>query len=177
LNNRLLFALWALCVVACQAPASAATPTAPAAEWLSVELVDARSGEAFGLTDFAGKVVLVETMATWCPTCIRQGQAIEALHAQLGEPEDLVSISLNVDPNEDRELLKGYVEEFGFKWRFAVAPLEVTRALGNLYSAQYLNPPLAPMLLVDREGGVHLLDFGLKDVEDLRAFVEPFLEP
>ncbi len=169
--------LWALCLVACQAPTPATVPTAPAPEWLSVELHDARSGEGFVLTDFVGKVVLVETMATWCPTCIRQGQAIEALHAQLGEPEDLVSISLDVDPNEDRELLKGYVEEFGFEWRFAVAPLEVARALGNLYSAQYLNPPLAPMLLVDREGVVHLLDFGLKDVEDLRAFVEPFLEP
>ncbi len=142
-----------------------------------MDLVDARSGETFALEDFAGQVVLVETMATWCPTCIKQGLEIEALHTALGEPDDLVSISLDVDPNEDQELLKGYVDEFGFEWRFAISPLAVSRALGNLYSAQYLNPPLAPMLLVDREGGVHQIDFGLKDVETLRALVEPYLTP
>ena len=61
--------------------------------------------------------------------------------------------------------------------RFAVSPLAVSRALGNLYSAQYLNPPLAPMLLVDREGGVHQIDFGLKDAETLQALIEPYLTP
>ena len=172
-------AVAALALSGCQAPPSTAvvaSPT-PAPEWLSIELVDAVSDETFALSDFAGKVILVETMATWCPTCIRQGQEIQGLHALLGDPVDLVSVSLDVDLNEDQILLRDYVEEFGFEWRFAVAPLAVARALGNLYSAQYLNPPLSPMLIVDREGGVHQVDYGLKDVEILRALVEPYLEP
>lgn len=158
------------------APAPAPSET-PAPEWLSIDLVDARSGETFALSDFAGQVVLVETMATWCPTCIHQGQAVQVLHARLGDPDDLISVSLDVDVNEDQDLLKAYVEEFGFEWRFAVAPLAVARALGNLYSAQYLNPPLAPMLIVDRQGGIHPLDFGLKDAETLQTLLEPYLAP
>ncbi len=166
-------------LVGCQAPpASTPQPSTPsAAEWLSVNLVDARSGETFALDDFGGQVILVETMATWCPTCIRQAQEIAALHVALGNPQDLISVSLDVDLNEDQNLLSEYVDEFGFDWRFAVAPLEVARALGNLYSAEYLNPPLSPMLIVDRSGQVHTVDYGLKNAETLQALVEPYLEP
>lgn len=168
-----------IALVGCQAPpASIPAPSEPATpEWLSVDLVDARSGEAFALDDFDGQVVLVETMATWCPTCIRQAQEIEAMHTALGNPQDLVSVSLDVDLNEDQNLLSEYVDEFGFEWRFAVAPRAVARALGNLYSAEYLNPPLSPMLIVDRNGQVHTVDYGLKNAETLQALVEPYLSP
>lgn len=77
--------------------------------------------------------------------------------------------------NEDDASLKEYVEGYGFDWRYAVAPLEVARALGNLYSAEYLNPPLSPMLIIDRKGEVHLLDFGKKDAGTLQKILEPFL--
>ena len=49
------------------------------------------------------------------------------------------------------------------------------RALGNLYSAEYLNPPLSPMLVIDRDGNVHQLEYGLKDAETLQKIVEPYL--
>jgi len=44
-----------------------------------------------------------------------------------------------------------------------------------LYSAQYLNPPLSPMLIIDREGNVHELEYGKKNAETLRRIVEPYL--
>ena len=72
-------------------------------------------------------------------------------------------------------MLKEYITQYGFDWSFVVAPLLVERALGNLYSAEYLNPPLAPMLIIDRQGSVHTLPYGLKDNEMLRKAVEPYL--
>ena len=57
-----------------------------------------------------------------------------------------------------------------------MAPLLVARALGNLYSAQYLNPPLSPMLVIDRDGNVLGLPFGLKSAESLEGVVAPLLE-
>ena len=92
-------------------------------------------------------------------------------------PDDLVSVSLDVDLHEDQDTLKEYVEEYGFDWHFAVAPIEVARALGNLYSAQYLNPPLSPMLIIDRNGNVHQLEYGLKRAETLQENLEPHLTP
>ena len=66
---------------------------------------------------------------------------------------------------EDAALLKKYAETLGYDWHIAVAPLLVARALGNLYSAQYLNPPVSPMLVIDRNGQVLGLPFGLKSAE------------
>jgi cytochrome oxidase Cu insertion factor (SCO1/SenC/PrrC family) len=161
-------------------------PTEPIAEtpaetqaldlnWFDMELKDVRTGESFTMNDFAGKVVLLETMAIWCPNCAVQANEIRKLKKALGDPEDLVTVSLDVDFNEDEASLKEYVEGYGFDWRYAVAPLEVARALGNLYSAEYLNPPLSPMLIIDRKGEVRLLDFGKKDAETLQKILEPFL--
>lgn len=156
----------------------AATETAASEwDWFSVELTDAQTGQSFTMNDYAGKVVLVETMAIWCPTCARQASEVRNLHELLGHPDDLVSVSLDVDPHEDQASLKEYVEELGFEWHFAVAPLEVARALGNLYSAQYLNPPLSPMLIIDRDGQVHQLGYGKKSAETLQKIVEPYLMP
>ena len=147
-----------------------------APEWFSMELTDVQTGETFTMNDFTGQVVLLETMAMWCPNCVVQAHEVEKLHEQLGYPEDLISISLDVDLNEDESSLKEYVEGYGYGWRFAVAPIPVARALGTLYSAQYLNPPLSPMLVIDRDGNVHQLEYGKKDANLLREIIEPFLK-
>jgi peroxiredoxin len=163
---------------ACGFDADANTPVAEASttpEWFDMELVDAQTGETFTMNDYVGKVVLLETMAMWCPNCIVQANEIRNLHEALGNPEDLISVSLDVDVNEDSDSLKEYAQGYGFDWHFAVAPLEVARSLGNLYTAQYLNPPLAPMLIIDRNGSVHHLEYGIKDAETLQKAVEPYL--
>jgi thiol-disulfide isomerase/thioredoxin len=141
-----------------------------------VQMTDVATGKSFSINEFSGNVVLVETMATWCPTCLLQAAYVRNLHKLLDNRGDLVSVSLDEDLNEDAPLLKAYVQEYGFDWRFAVAPLVVNRALGNLYSAEFHNPPLSPMLLIDRAGIAHQLEFGLKDTESLLAIVEPYLD-
>jgi peroxiredoxin len=143
--------------------------------WFDIELIDVQTGKTLTTNDYAGKVVLLKTMAMWCPNCIVQAGAVRKLHEALGNPEDLISVSLDVDINEDSAALKEYAYGYGFEWHFAVAPLEVARALGNLYTAQYLNPPLSPMLIIDRDGNVHHLEYGMKDAETLQKIVEPYL--
>jgi cytochrome oxidase Cu insertion factor (SCO1/SenC/PrrC family) len=157
-------------------PQATVTPVNATPEWFNMELVDAQSGQTFTINEYAGKVILLETMAVWCPNCIIQGNEVRKLRTALGHPDDLISISLDVDFYEDQAALKEYVEEFGFDWHFAVAPLLVARALGNLYSAEYLNPPLSPMLIIDRDGSVYQLGYGKKDAETLQKIVEPFLQ-
>ncbi|MBN1303276.1 MAG: redoxin family protein [Anaerolineales bacterium] len=161
--------------VATQPPDPTSTPAVDKPEWFEYELTDVQTGQTFTMNDYAGKVVLLETMAMWCPNCIRQANEVRTLHELLGNPDDLISVSLDVDVNEDAAALKEYAWEYGFEWHFAIAPLEVARALGNLYSAQYLNPPLSPMLIIDRNGDVHHLEYGAKSAETLLEIVEPYL--
>jgi thiol-disulfide isomerase/thioredoxin len=143
--------------------------------WFSAELTDVNSGERLAVADLQGRVVLVETMAIWCSNCLRQQQEVRALHEALGRRDDLVTLVLDIDPNEKAEDLKAYSARHGFDWTYAVAPREVAREIGQLYGDQFLNPPSTPMLIVDRHGEVHLLPFGRKTATDLQEALAPFL--
>jgi thiol-disulfide isomerase/thioredoxin len=147
-----------------------------APEWYNAVLTDAKTGETFSITDLKGKVVLVETLAMWCSNCFKQQGQVAALHELLGERDDFISLGIDIDPNENAEALKIYTEQNGFDWLYTVAPVEVAREIGQLYGEQYLNPPSTPMLIIDRDGEVHLLPFGIKSAESLLATLEPFLE-
>jgi thiol-disulfide isomerase/thioredoxin len=144
--------------------------------WFGVALTNVRSGETFTVNDFKGKVVLVETLAMWCPNCKKQQMQVHALHELLGDNPDFVSIGLDIDANENGADLKTYTDSNGFDWIYAVAPAEVSRELGNLYGAEFLNPPSTPMFIIDRKGEVHPLPFGIKSAEDLLKAIEPFLK-
>ena len=160
-------------------PTAVSTP-APAAttpDWFNMKMTDVNTGQTFTMSDFAGKVVLLETMATWCPTCWKQENEVKKLLGLLGNSQDLVAVSLDVDLKEDEAVLKQFATTGGYNWRYAVGPLLVDRALGNLYSAEYLNPPLAPMLIIDRKGGVYNLPYGVKSAEALQKTLEPYLKP
>jgi cytochrome oxidase Cu insertion factor (SCO1/SenC/PrrC family) len=156
-------------------PTVVPTPSRP--DWFAIPLTDARTGETFTINDFAGKVVLIQTIAQWCSNCAYQQDEVRTLSKLLllDNPDSLVSISLDVDAHEDQASLKKYVDYFGFDWYFAIAPLEVERALGNLYSAEYLNPPLEPMLFIDRRGNVYGLPYGMKTAQQLKNTLAPYL--
>ena len=144
--------------------------------WFSSSLTDARTGQTFSINDFQGKVVLVETMAIWCSNCLRQQGEVKKLHEQLGARDDFISIGLDIDPNENIEALKSYVESKGFDWWYAVPPADVSREIASLYGDQFLNPPSTPIVVIDRHGEAHPLPFGIKSVDNLMQAIQPFLD-
>jgi thiol-disulfide isomerase/thioredoxin len=147
------------------------------ADWLGTSLVDARTGRNFKISDFTGKVVLVETMAVWCTTCFAQQQQILDLHAALGNNSDLVSVSLDIDPNETQDILMKYVDSnSSFNWEYAISPAALSREFGKTYGDQFLNPPSTPVLIIDRHGIAHPLPLGIKSAEALMKAVQPFLD-
>jgi cytochrome oxidase Cu insertion factor (SCO1/SenC/PrrC family) len=154
-------------------PAIDPNPTLP--PWEFVPLTDVNTGQTFQISDFKGKVVLIETMATWCPTCQGEMSQVKDLLAALGPNTDLIAISLDVDPNEDAALLKKYAVKNGFDWRIAIAPIEIGRFLSMNYDEAYLNPPEQGMLYLDRQGGVWGLPFGIKSAISLQKTLEPVL--
>lgn len=142
--------------------------------FFGAELVDASTGETFRLEDFKDKVVLVETMAIWCSNCLKQQKQVVLLHELLGERDDFASVGLDIDLNESLEDLKSFVESNGFDWKYAVATRDLAREISQLYGDQFLNPPSTPMFIIDRQGQVHPLPFGIKSAEDLQMAVQPF---
>jgi len=136
-------------------------------DWRQIQLTDVSSGEKFEISELETPV-LVESFAVWCPTCTRQQQEIKKLHNQ--NPE-VTSVSIDTDPNEGPEKIRTHVQKNGFDWRYAVAPIEMTKSLSNEFGNSVLNPPTSPVILFC-ENGSRKLPSGVKPVSTLEQEIE-----
>lgn len=133
---------------------------------LDRELVDVRSAERFTLRQLAAeRPVLLETMAVWCTTCLRQQS--EVLHAH--DLADFHSVGIDVDPNESPEDLARYAERTGFDWRFVKADRELLALLQEAFGVASTNPPSTPTFIITTDG-IRALPFGqVRSAHDLIA--------
>ena len=144
---------------------TAASPVIDAA-WATAELTDVATGEPFRIADLAGKTVIVETMAIWCPSCRAQQGDVQAALDQL-DPERVAYVVLDVDPSESGPALAQYQTQNGFEGTYAIAGQEVARALRDEFGDQVLNPPSTPIILIGTDGRVTLTDYGHKSAETI----------
>jgi thiol-disulfide isomerase/thioredoxin len=133
--------------------------------WKDIELKDVSSGETFKISDFAGKPILIESFAVWCPTCKRQQDEIKKLHAIVGD--SVVSISVDTDPSENEARVLGHIERYGYDWRYAVAPGDFTQKLIDEFGINVVNAPSAPVILICEDQSTRLLSFGVKSDDTL----------
>jgi thiol-disulfide isomerase/thioredoxin len=139
--------------------------------WATAPLVDVSTGETFRIADYAGKVVILETMAIWCSSCRAQQGDVQAALARL--PADkVVFVVLDTDKSENAASLAAYRTKNGFEGRYAIAGNEVARALAADFGDQFLNPPVTPMLVIGTDGTVTRTDFGHKSTDQIVALAE-----
>jgi thiol-disulfide isomerase/thioredoxin len=136
---------------------------------LALELTDVRSGEVFTLGELAAdKPVLVETMAIWCVTCLRQQRQVVMAH----ELAEFHSVGISVEPNERADQLAEYSDREGFDWRFVKADAELVQLLTDRYGFGVTNPPSTPTFIVS-DGSIRALEFGrVRSAEELVAELE-----
>ena len=71
-----------------------------------------RSGVVRTPADFAGRYVVYDFWATWCPDCREDVPAMKELYAKYGDKVTFVGISFDTEP----EKLDAYVAENGIGW-------------------------------------------------------------
>ena len=76
-------------------------------------VVQDRGGQAHRLSDFRGKVVLINFWATWCPPCVEEMPSMESLRKELDETQ-LEIMALSVD--DSWEPIDAFLEKttYGF---------------------------------------------------------------
>lgn len=144
------------------------------APWMTAELIDVRTGETFAIADLAGRLVVVEPMAIWCSNCARQQREASTVLAAL-DRDDIVYISLDIDPTEQAGDLATYADDRGFDWRFVVAGRDVSRMFAEAFGDQVLSPPSTPSIIITPDGELVGPTFGIRDAEELRTELESHL--
>jgi cytochrome oxidase Cu insertion factor (SCO1/SenC/PrrC family) len=177
----ILILIIGLLLTACSSTDQSAAPEATKEEdeipaWFDMPMKDVQTGETFTISDLSGKVILIETMAMWCPTCLKQEKEVKMVLELLGDRDDFIIIAMDVDPNENATALKAYIQENELDWIFVIPSIEIKRDISNRYTAQLLNPPTVPMLIIDRNGDVYGLPFGVKGATALHNTILTYLD-
>ena len=130
------------------------------------KLLDVKTGDEYAINDFKGKIVLVESFAVWCPTCTKQQKILKEFHnTEAGI--DVVSISLDTDPNENREIILSHINNNDFDWYYSISPINYTGDLIDEFGTKIVDAPSVPMILICKNQDRFFLKRGIKDIEDL----------
>jgi len=86
---------------------------------------------SFKLSDFAGKVVVINLWASWCGPCRAEIPDYEKVRKEFaGKPVEFIGLTTE-DPRVASEKVKQFVRDFNFGFRLGWADRETARALMN----------------------------------------------
>jgi peroxiredoxin len=114
-------------------------------------------GKEVNLSDFQGKVVLLDFWATWCTPCRSEMPIIELLHRQFTEKGLVV---LGID-DEEASIQKEFLEKSGFSF---ISLVEPRKQVTN----QFHVSGIPTTVLIDRQGTIRGFDLGEASYESLR---------
>ena len=81
--------------------------TEPPAPVEGIEIVDA-TGKSRPLSDWKGRVVLLNLWATWCAPCLKEMPALDKLKAETGSPAfDVIALNIDKTPEKPHEICRG----------------------------------------------------------------------
>lgn len=102
-------------------------------------------GKKVKISDFKGKVVMLNFWATWCPPCKKEMPSMETLYQTLKHEKDFIMLA--VDLMEDPELVKDFVKRYNYHFPVLLDELGTG---GKLYDVQ----AIPTTVIIDRRGNV-----------------------
>jgi thiol-disulfide isomerase/thioredoxin len=124
------------------------------------------------LSDYKGKVVLLDFYATWCEPCRAETPRLVELHKQFAA-QGLQVIGLNVGGEDDREQVPNFAKQFGIQYPLAFPD----DALADSYLGDNQNIPQA--FLFDRNGNIvkRFIGYSENSGAELEQLVKTSLTP
>ena len=124
------------------------------------------SGKTVHLSDYAGRPVLINAWATWCPPC-REEMPLLQVYYQEHQAEGLSFLAINA--GEDAETVNQFIAKSGFS-----IPVLLDPDADTLYRLGIDSYPTT--ILVGRNGTVQVVHIGLLSNDALAAEFTPYLK-
>jgi peroxiredoxin len=126
-------------------------------------------GNDFKLSDYRGKVVILDFMATWCNPCIDVMDDLKDIFANY-DASDVVIMSIDKDEDENDSMLRDFKESYGDDWIYAVD-------YDNDVDAKYNVTDIPVTVIVNKEGKIayRKLGYSSTDYETLTAEIDKLL--
>ena len=109
-------------------------------------------GDEVKLSDYLGKVVILDFWATWCPPC-RKGIP-DLISIQNEYKDDLVVIGISLDQPATQDQLIPFIKSYGINYPIVLGDLEVSAAYGNIQA-------IPTSFIIDQEGNIINKHIGL----------------
>lgn len=109
------------------------------------ELKRANDGKSVRLADFAGKVVVLDFWATWCPPCRAEIPDFIALQKQY-KSQGLEIVGVSVD-QQGAPVVNNFAKEHGINYTSLLADDKVVSAYGGIRG-------IPTTFVIDREGNI-----------------------
>jgi len=138
---------------------------APADEIAPDFTLNDASGKPVKLSDFRGKVVLLNFWATWCPPCRVEIPWFMEFQQTYGD-RDFVVLGISLD--DGWKSVKPYVDANNINYRVMIGDDNITARYGGVSS-------LPATFLIDRSGRIASSHVGLVSKSDCRGEIERLL--
>ena len=136
----------------------------PAPDW---QLKDVE-GKPVKLSDFKGKVVVLNFWATWCAPCRMEIPALIALQKQYAA-KGLVVVGISVDEGSG-EAVKSFMTKTGINYPVVLGGRETAGAYGNVQV-------IPTTFYIDREGNIAGKREGAAELPAFETQIKPLLGP
>ena len=103
------------------------------------------NGDEVKLSDYLGKVVILDFWATWCAPC-RKGIP-DLISIQNEYKDDLVVIGISFDQPSTQYQLVPFIKNYGINYPIVLGNIEVSAAYGNIQA-------IPTSFIIDQEGNI-----------------------
>lgn len=123
------------------------------------------NGKNVKLSDYKGRVVLLDFWATWCPPCRASIPAIEKIHKAYKD-KGLVVLAVSLDEG-GWDAVKSFITEYGITYTVLKGTEDV--------AVNYMVRTIPMLLVLDKQGRISKRYLGFGNEEDLENDIKAIL--
>ena len=120
-----------------------------------ITVQDVDSGLIYSLSDFLGKIVILDLFATWCPPCQLSLPYLRQIYSTYST-SDVQIISVDVDTTETQATVSQFRSDEGMSW---IVSLDEGSEINGIYGTG----TIPTFYIIDRDGTVQLTEVGFSN--------------